>query len=73
MKNINIKLPSIHCESCVKLIKMSLNWVEWIVDFSINLDNRLANISFDENKINTNKIVSLIKDDAWYDAILESK
>lgn len=69
MKNIIFTLPAIHCESCVKLINMSLEWVEWIIKKDIILDNKEARISYEEKIIGPDYIIAIIKE-AWYEAEL---
>jgi copper chaperone CopZ len=73
MKVVKIALPTIHCESCVKLIEMTLKPKKGVVERKYDIPGRSAEIRFDESVITANEIVSAIKDDAGYEASLESE
>lgn len=72
MRKLLLSLPGIHCESCVKLINISFNWIAWIEEKEINVDKREWFFIYDENLILSSKIIDIIKNDAWYDAIIIS-
>lgn len=67
MKNLKLGLPGIHCESCVKMINMTLKWVKWIEEYNIILDPKEAIIKYDEDIISSSEIDDLIKNEAWYE------
>lgn len=69
MKNITLKLPSIHCEACTKLVKMSLSWVKWIADPKIDIENKSMTLNINEELITKEELIHLIKEDAWHTAI----
>lgn len=73
MKVAKIALPTIHCESCVKLIEMTLKPNKGIVERKYDIPGRSAEMRFDETAVSANEIVSAIKDDAGYEASLESE
>lgn len=73
MKVAKIALPTIHCESCVKLIEMTLKPNKAIVERKYDIPGRSAEMRFDETEISANEIVSAIKDEAGYEAALESE
>lgn len=73
MKVAKIALPTIHCESCVKLIEMTLKPNKAIVERKYDIPGRSAEMRFDETAVSADEIVSAIKDDAGYEASLESE
>ncbi len=73
MKIAKIALPTIHCESCVKLIEMTLKPNKAIVERKYDIPGRSAEMRFDEMAISANEIVNAIKNDAGYEASLESE
>lgn len=73
MKVAKIALPTIHCESCVKLIEMTLKPMKGVTERKYDIAGRSAEMRFDETAISANEIVSAIKDDAGYEASLESE
>ncbi len=73
MKVAKIALPTIHCESCVKLIEMTLKPNKAIVERKYDIPGRSAEMRFDETAVSANEIVSAIKDEAGYEAALESE
>lgn len=70
MNNLKISLPSIHCESCIKVIDMTLKDLSWIREKQFDLDKKEVYIKYDKHITKGQKIVSAIKDEAWYDAIV---
>lgn len=73
MSKARISLPTIHCESCVKVINMTLKDLSWVKDKNFDIDKREASITYDKKMISANEIVSAIKDDAGYDASIISE
>lgn len=72
MKNIIISLPTIHCESCVKLISMTLKNISGIQRYQFDLDKKELYLDLDDS-ISSEEIVHLIQQDTDYDAILLSE
>lgn len=70
MKKIKVSLPTIHCESCIKIIDMSLKDFKWIDKKEYNLEEKEAIIKFDNTLISSQKIINAIKDDAGYEGIV---
>ena len=73
MKVAKIALPTIHCESCVKLIEMTLKPMKGVTERKYDIDGRSAEIRFDGAAIGANEIVDAIKNEAGYEASLESE
>lgn len=73
MKTVKISLPTIHCESCVKLIEITLKTVKGVNERKYDIPGRSAEIRFDESVVSANEIVDAIKNDAGYEAELEGK
>lgn len=70
MKHIKVSLPTIHCQSCVKTIILTLNDISGIVEKAIDLDQKEAHIRFDPTLTSAESIIAMIKNDAGYEAIL---
>lgn len=54
-----------NCASCVSLNQNSVNKLDWINSFSINLATSKANLDYDENKINFEEIKKNIESN-WF-------
>ena len=51
IKTVDVALPSIQCESCVKTISTTLKNVDGVDHFSINLKKKSAKVTFNTTKI----------------------
>ncbi len=71
MKKITISLPTIHCESCVKLIGMTLKNVDGIQKKQFDLENKELSLDVDDT-VSPSEIAQLIQDDAGYEAKVTS-
>ncbi len=67
MKNITISLPTIHCESCVKLIGMTLKCIPEIKSTFFDLEKRELHLEADAS-IDGETVARAIRDDAGYEA-----
>ncbi len=73
MKIAKIGLPTIHCESCVKVIELTLKALKGVGKRQYDVAGRSMEARFDENAIGAEEIVNAIKNDAGYEAVLESE
>ena len=48
MKKVEIKIEGMHCEGCSKRLTKVLNNVEGVNMAEVNLENKLADIEYDE-------------------------
>ena len=48
MKKVEIKIEGMHCEGCSKRLTKVLNNVEGVNNAEVSLENKLANIEYDE-------------------------
>lgn len=71
MKKITISLPTIHCESCVKLIGMTLKNIPGIQKKQFDLENKELSLDVDD-AVSPSEIAQLIQDDAGYEAKVTS-
>lgn len=62
MKNLNLKINDIHCQSCVKLITMGLEDLEGIGKIQIDPKTKTAQVEFDETKTNQAEILKNIEE-----------
>lgn len=67
MKQI-FNIPEIHCASCVMLLETLEDENDAIRNVAVNLNNRTAEIEFDETKMNTNDVIAAIKESSNYEA-----
>ena len=72
MKKILISLPTIHCESCIKLIGMTLKNLPGIEAKQFDLEKKELFLEVD-NTISGEEIARAIREDARYDAIVLSE
>lgn len=72
MKKVYISLPTIHCESCTKLIGMTLKNIPGIKNKTFDIDKRSLVVEFDAST-SGKTITEAIVTDAGYEAKLESE
>ena len=72
MKHITIGLPTIHCESCIKLIGMTLKTISGIESKQFDLEERKLSLETDST-VSGEAIARAIREDAEYEAIVESE
>ncbi len=72
MKTAHIRLPTIHCESCTKLIGMTLKNIPGIKNKIFDTDKKSLIVEFDSSTT-SQAIVDAIVSDAGYEATLESE
>lgn len=63
MKTINLIIKGMRCESCAKLINSILE--EKGIIASVDFESGKAKIAYDEEKINIDKIISLLKKEGY--------
>ncbi|QWC00247.1 heavy metal translocating P-type ATPase [Mycoplasmatota bacterium] len=71
MKKIKLDLLGMTCASCSNAIDHVLNQEEGIKEANVNLASETALVTFDEEKLSINQIISLIQD-IGYDAHLKN-
>ena len=69
MERISFNIPGIHCESCIKLIRLSLDWTPWLQEFDLDADKKTLVAMIDENITTKEHIAEIIKEDAWYEVL----
>ena len=62
MKDIVLKVEGMHCNSCSTRLEKVLNMVDGINSAKVSLEDKEANINFDENQIKIEEIKELIED-----------
>lgn len=62
MKNIEIKIEGMHCEGCSKRLTKVLNNVEGINTVEVSLENKLAQIEYDEKIVKLEDLQEAIQD-----------
>jgi copper chaperone CopZ len=62
MKQITLIAPAIHCPSCTKIIKMSLEELPGVIQANVDLSAKTIVFSYDETIVDTDKILSLLSE-----------
>ena len=62
MKNIIIKIKGMGCQNCVNAVTESLTELEGVNKVNVSLEKELAEVEFDESKINAGKMIEAIKE-----------
>ena len=62
MKNIIIKIKGMGCQNCVNAVTESLTELEGVSKVNVSLEKELAEVEFDESKINAGKMIEAIKE-----------
>lgn len=62
MKNVTIKINGMGCQNCVKAVTEELTSLDGINKVNVSLENACAEVEYDESKINTDKMISAIKE-----------
>lgn len=62
MKNVTIKINGMGCQNCVKAVTEELTSLDGISKADVSLENACAEIEYDESKITTDKMISVIKE-----------
>lgn len=61
LKKINIKINGIHCKSCKTLIETEIDVLEGVNKVDVDYKSGRAEVEFDDEKVNQDKIFSEIK------------
>lgn len=67
MKKVIFKISGMHCVSCAMNIDMELEETNGILESNTNYARQQSEVRFDENKLNMEKIIEIIKN-LGYDA-----
>lgn len=65
MTKISLKVKGMHCHSCEILIKDSLEETEGVKEAKLDYKKGIADIEFDEKKVNENKIKAIIENEGY--------
>ena len=62
MKNRIIKIKGMGCQNCVNAVMESLSEIDGINKVSVSLEKELAEVEYDELKVNADKMIETIKE-----------
>lgn len=62
MKNIVIKIKGMGCQNCVNAVMESLSEIDGINKVNVSLEKELAEVEYDELKVNADKMIETIKE-----------
>lgn len=68
MKKISLKIEGMHCEGCSNRLTRVLKNLDGVNSANVSLENKEADIEYDENTLNTEEIKEAISD-AGFEAI----
>ena len=60
MKNIIIKIKGMGCQNCVNAVMESLSEIDGINKVNVSLEKELAEVEYDELKVNADKMIETI-------------
>lgn len=70
MKKVEIKIEGMHCEGCSKRLTKVLNNVEGVKSAEVSLENKLADIEYDETVAKLEDLYEAIED-AGFEVVKE--
>ena len=62
MKNIIIKIKGMGCQNCVNAVMESLSEIDGLNKVNVSLEKELAEVEYDELKVNADKMIETIKE-----------
>ena len=68
MKKISLKIEGMHCEGCSNRLTRVLENLDGVNSANVSLENKEADIEYDEKTLNTEEIKEAISD-AGFEAI----
>lgn len=68
MKKISLKIEGMHCEGCSNRLTRVLKNLDGVNSANVSLENKEADIEYDENTLNIEEIKEAISD-AGFEAI----
>ncbi len=70
MKKIGLKISGMHCEGCSSRLTKILNNLDGVSDAKVSLENKKADLEYDEEQISIENIKEAISD-AGFEAVEE--
>lgn len=61
-KNITLNIPDMHCESCPKLIKITLLEIDGVTEVSTSLSSKTVVVSFNPKKTSIESLINSINE-----------
>ena len=62
MKEIKLKIEGMHCAGCSTRLEKILNNTDGVEEAKVSLEEKIAEIKYDETQVNLDKIKETIKD-----------
>lgn len=62
MKEIKLKIKGMHCEGCSNRLEKILNNVDGLESAKVSLEEKLADIKYNEEEVELNTILQEIED-----------
>ena len=68
MKKIVLGIEGMHCDACVNRLTKVLKALDGVVDAKVSLENKSAEIEYDENELELDDIKQAVSD-AGFEAV----
>ncbi|MEK9198230.1 copper chaperone CopZ [Ureibacillus sp. 179-F W5.1 NHS] len=65
MKNVTLNVQGMSCGHCVKAIEGSVGKLEGVDQVSVNLDEALVDVSFNESQVSLEQIKETIEEQGY--------
>lgn len=62
MREVEIKVEGMHCTGCSSRLEKVLNQLDGVHTANVSLENKIASVKFDENKISFEELLNAIED-----------
>lgn len=62
MSEAEIKVEGMHCTGCSSRLEKVLNQLNGVQTANVSLENKIASVKFDENKISFEELLNAIED-----------
>jgi copper chaperone CopZ len=59
-QNVTLSVPDMHCDSCPKLVKITLLDIDGVVEASASLESKTVVVNFDPQKTSTDALINSI-------------
>lgn len=61
-QTVTLNVPDMHCDSCPKLIKITLLEIDGVVEVSASLESKTITVNFDPQKTSVSALIDSIKE-----------
>ena len=62
MKEVKLNIEGMHCTGCSKRLEKVLNNVDGVEDAKVNLEEKKADIKYDETQVSEKELIDVVED-----------